>query len=42
MNNLKENFITKLIKVNQKIEIILNEEKLSQKGKKKSKLRKFG
>ena len=35
MNDLKENFITKLIKVNQKIELILNEEKLSQKGKKR-------
>ena len=35
MNDLKENFITKLIKVNQKIEIILNEEKLSQKTKNK-------
>ena len=35
MNDLKEDFITKLIKVNQKIELILNEEKFSQKGKKK-------
>ena len=35
MNDLKENFITKLIKVNQKIELILNEEKMSQKGKKR-------
>ena len=35
MNDLKENFITKLIKVNQKIELILNEEKLSQKAKNK-------
>ena len=35
MNDLKEDFITKLIKVNQKIEFILNEEKFSQKGKKK-------
>ena len=35
MNDLKDNFITKLIKVNQKIEIILNEEKLSQKSKKR-------
>ena len=35
MNDLKENFINKLIKVNQKIEIILNEEKLSQKTKNK-------
>ena len=34
MNDLKEDFITKLIKVNQKIELILNEEKFSQKGKK--------
>ena len=35
MNDLREDFITKLIKVNQKIELILNEEKFSQKGKKK-------
>ena len=35
MNDIKEDFITKLIKVNQKIELILNEEKFSQKGKKK-------
>ena len=35
MNDLKEDFITKLIKVNQKIELILNEEKFSQKCKKK-------
>ena len=35
MNDLKDNFITKLIKVNQKIEIILNEEKLSHKSKKR-------
>ena len=35
MNDLKGDFITKLIKVNQKIELILNEEKFSQKGKKK-------
>ena len=35
MNNLKENFVTKLIKINQKIEIILNEEKLNQKNNKK-------
>ena len=35
MNNLKENFVTKLIKINQKIEIILNEEKLNQKQKAK-------
>ncbi len=35
MNDLKEDLITKLIKVNQKIELILNEEKFSQKGKKK-------
>ena len=35
MNNLKENFVTKLIKINQKIEIILNEEKLNQKSNKK-------
>ena len=35
MNNLKENFVTKLIKINQKIEIILNEERLNQKNNKK-------
>ena len=34
MNNLKETFINKLIKVNQKIELILTEEKQSQKSKK--------
>ena len=33
MNNLKENFVVKLIKINQKIELILSEEKLNQKGK---------
>ena len=35
MNDLKEDLITKLIKVNQKIELILNEEKFSQKSKNK-------
>ena len=39
MNNLKENFVTKLIKINQKIEIILNEEKLNQKSNKKLNLK---
>ena len=34
MNNLKETFINKLIRINQKIEIILSEEKQSQKSKK--------
>ena len=35
MNDMKENFITKLIKINQKIEIILGEEKMTQRDKKK-------
>ena len=35
MNDMKENFVTKLIKINQKIELILNEEKMSQKNNKK-------
>ena len=34
MNNLKETFINKLIRINQKIEIILSEEKQTQKSKK--------
>ena len=35
MNDMKENFITKLIKINQKIEIILGEEKMTQRDKRK-------